>query len=691
MISQKAAVSQTSKKADQFGLNGDSVTKTRHSDVNAMAKITFWKNAAAVAKANNLPNKCREVWKVDDTAAADSTVEDIHHRNQSASSFAEKSSWWDANSHAKMFHRMKTKHTAVAEVTPREKYEMRLNQIMGAVICCNAVSMAVELDYGPDAGAPVKDRIPWILVESVFIVAFLFELGLRIHWDRYDWVKSYWNWMDAGVILVGIIDCWILNLINAADSNLRMVTLFRLARLVRLLRVAKLVRAFRTFYVTVMAFRDAVMSMVNILVLITVGLFLCAIFTTSTIGKSDDLRKLQMGEADGDERFGSIPKSMYSLFELMTLEGWEQVGRPLVREEPAMGIFLFLFIMVFTFGLLNMIVAMVVEKTLLNQRKMDEHLQAEKHSEIEQNLLEMESSFDEADRKKAGYLDLETFEEQMKDESSMIYECLRKAGVPTDDPIALFYILDENHDGHLSYPELLGGCARIHAADSYGALALQAELRTVHRHVKKLRSDVRASHTEPKRKFSGSSPYQSRQSASMELASVTNEDISQSRLKNAVRGKPSPPPPCTADVLPPVSNAPEITVVDTFYEESPSRKMPGAVPSAPDETIDQAHKGTINEESEKFETQSSPGSPGTSPSRSVVSKANALGQMDTAQNVDAEATLREILSVQLKILERIDSVDAKQEAMLRRVTSVEDALEDIRNWIGADSGGAKYV
>jgi len=89
-----------------------------------------------------------------------------------------------------------------------------------------------------------------------------------------------------------------------------------------------------------------------------------------------------MGEASGKDRFGSVPRSMYSLFELMTLEGWEQVGRPLAMEEPAMSIFLFVFIMIFTFGLLNMIVAMVVEKTLLHARRMEEYEEGELKEEV---------------------------------------------------------------------------------------------------------------------------------------------------------------------------------------------------------------------------------------------------------------------------------------------------------------------
>jgi voltage-gated sodium channel len=378
------------------------------------------------------------------------------------------------------------------EVDKRELYEERLTKFMGCMIILNALTMALELDFGPEDGAPLKDRVIWFVAESIFLMLFLFELVLRVYWERSAWVRSWWNWLDFFVICVGMLESWILALMLDGDSQLRMITLLRIVRLVRLLRVAKLMRAFRSFYVTVLAFREAIRSMLNILCIMVSGIFLCSIFTTATIGRSEDLRHLQMGPADGKERFGSIPRSMYTLFELMTLEGWDEMGRPLVMTEPAFGIFLFLFIMVFTFGLLNMIVAMVVEKTLEQARHMKDQNNEQTQEEVEMELFRMRESFAKGD----GYLTLPSFEQNLGDQESKIAECLKRSGIPIDDAATLFNILDVDLNGCISFEELLTGCSRIHDASDYLAyemLATQAGMRVLQRSLTNLRSEVRSS------------------------------------------------------------------------------------------------------------------------------------------------------------------------------------------------------
>merc|ERR1719453_2228210 len=140
------------------------------------------------------------------------------------------------------------------------------------------------------------------------------------------------------------------------------------------------------------------------------GLFLTSMFTTNMIGKNRTFRDVPMGEWTGNERFGTVARSMYSLFELMTLEGWVEVGRPLVERQPAMFIFLFLFIMIFTFGLLNMIVAMVVEATLREAKRMDELSLRDAKYQMAQELRRMKDVFLRTDENKDGTITMAEFE-----------------------------------------------------------------------------------------------------------------------------------------------------------------------------------------------------------------------------------------------------------------------------------------
>merc|ERR1719240_2054734 len=64
------------------------------------------------------------------------------------------------------------------------------------------------------------------------------------------------------------------------------------------------------------------------------------------------------------DKFSSIPMSVYSLFEVMTLEGMTEVTRPLLEHRPWMIVFFLLFIVVSAFFLMNLITAVIVDKTV---------------------------------------------------------------------------------------------------------------------------------------------------------------------------------------------------------------------------------------------------------------------------------------------------------------------------------------
>jgi len=177
--------------------------------------------------------------------------------------------------------------------------------------------------------------------------------------------------------------------------------------------VLKLLRMFRGLYMTLNAFREAMGSMGYLGAVLITGLYVCSIFTTATIGHSEKLKHIQMGSVTAEDRFGTIPRSMYSLFELMTLEGWDLVGRPLVEVEPLFSIFLGMFIMVFTFGLLNMIVAFVVEKTMKQARLMGELNHHESLKEVAEGILQMKTIFEESDADGSGVISKREFQEAL--------------------------------------------------------------------------------------------------------------------------------------------------------------------------------------------------------------------------------------------------------------------------------------
>jgi hypothetical protein len=293
--------------------------------------------------------------------------------------------------------------------------------------------------------------------------------------------------------VAAIVETWILPFVNSGNQGLQMLTLLRIFRLVRLIRVVRLVRMFRALYISVMAFKAALSSIFYICIIMVMGLFICAIFTTSTIGRDEDLKILEMGVGiTGWDRFGSVARSMYSLFELMTLEGWEQVGRPLVMKEPYMAIFLFGFIMIFTFGILNMIVAMVVEKTLMQARHVEETSEREQRHQVAQELRNMKVVFEQMDDDSSGQITKDELVSAIK-ENEKVQECFKTLGIPVRDAETLFSILDSDCSDSLTVEELLEGLARIRGATDpdWDQLAMYATVRTLSRQVQQLHNEVR--------------------------------------------------------------------------------------------------------------------------------------------------------------------------------------------------------
>jgi len=149
-----------------------------------------------------------------------------------------------------------------------------------------------------------------------------------------------------------------------------------------------------------------------------------------------------------------------------------------VSENAAFSIFLFGFILVFTFGLLNMIVAMVVEKTLDQSKKMDEVDEGENKKRCVEELYRIRQVFAAADVNHSGLVSQEEFIDAIRDRDD-VRACMTALQIPTQDAATLFCILDSDDSGSVSLEELLEGCAKLSGASppEWDALTIQASIR----------------------------------------------------------------------------------------------------------------------------------------------------------------------------------------------------------------------
>jgi voltage-gated sodium channel len=94
--------------------------------------------------------------------------------------------------------------------------------------------------------------------------------------------------------------------------------------------------------------------------------------------------------ATNPELFGTLGKSLYTLFTVMTLEGWtNDVAKPVMEHHPYGWIYIFAFIIVATFMVLNLFIGVVVNAMQAETEKVEEAERVIVHEEAAPILAEV--------------------------------------------------------------------------------------------------------------------------------------------------------------------------------------------------------------------------------------------------------------------------------------------------------------
>jgi len=232
------------------------------------------------------------------------------------------------------------------------------DMVIGAAIMLNSIVLGLEIDLSEQT-----DPMLWLVLENVFCVIWLLELMLKLWFLRLRYFRDTWNWLDLGLVFLSVYDAWIAPF--ALPSNMKMdLGFLRVIRVLRLLRLVKLIRVIkmsRNLWLLVQGFIESfsTLSWVSFLIFFVIYAY-SALFRIVV-----DCGKDYSGWSDCSMMFGTMPKAMYTLFQVLTLESWSMIiSRPLMDVHPVLFVAIISFILLTTFGLLNIIVGVVVENTL---------------------------------------------------------------------------------------------------------------------------------------------------------------------------------------------------------------------------------------------------------------------------------------------------------------------------------------
>jgi voltage-gated sodium channel len=227
------------------------------------------------------------------------------------------------------------------------------------VILLNAVTLGLET-----SASVMASYGPFLLaLDQLIIAIFVAELVARLIAFGPSFFRGGWNWFDF--IVVGI------SLIPAAGN----LSVLRSLRILRVLRLISVVPQMRTVVGALLA---AIPSMGTVAILLALIFYVAAVMATKLFG------------ASFPDWFGTIGGSMYSLFQIMTLESWSMgIVRPVMDAYPFAWLFFIPFILVTTFAVLNLFVAIIVDG--MQAVHQAENKEAEEQAHEERRAIEAEA------------------------------------------------------------------------------------------------------------------------------------------------------------------------------------------------------------------------------------------------------------------------------------------------------------
>ncbi len=199
-----------------------------------------------------------------------------------------------------------------------------------AVIVFNAMTLGLETSTG------VMERAGSLLrfLDDTVLAIFVIELLARLFAFGWRYFTNGWNVFDFAVVSLALAP--------ASDG----LSVLRSLRILRILRLAAIVPSMRK---VVMALMTAIPGVSSVLALLALVYYVFAVMVTKLYGTAFP------------DWFGTVGDSMFSLFQIMTLESWSMgIVRPVMEQYPDAWMVFVPFILMTSFAVINLFIAVIV-------------------------------------------------------------------------------------------------------------------------------------------------------------------------------------------------------------------------------------------------------------------------------------------------------------------------------------------
>ncbi len=197
------------------------------------------------------------------------------------------------------------------------------------VILVNAVVLGL-MTLNPSPGAL---RL-LLLIDNLCLAIFVVEITLKLIALRLNFFREGWNVFDLIVVAIALLP---------ASGGLGVLRTLRVLRLMRLVSVIPSMR--RVITGMFLAIPGGASGAAVLAVMYYVGAIIGYTFFHETV----------------PQHFGDMGTTFFTLFKMMTLEGWPDIASVVIEQHPHAWIFFVIFIVLTTFTTLNLLFGIIVD------------------------------------------------------------------------------------------------------------------------------------------------------------------------------------------------------------------------------------------------------------------------------------------------------------------------------------------
>lgn len=203
-------------------------------------------------------------------------------------------------------------------------------QVIIAIIVVNSIVLGL-MTY-PELMATYGPLLH--VLDKAILTIFVAELVIRIYAFGPRFFRDPWNLFDFSVVAIAVIPA---------------TGPFQVLRALRILRVLRLISTMPALRRVVGGLISALPGMTSILVLMAMLFYVAAVMATNLFGQNFP------------DWFGTLTASLYTLFQVMTLESWSMgIVRPVMEVHPQAWAFFVPFILLSTYAVLNLFIGVIV-------------------------------------------------------------------------------------------------------------------------------------------------------------------------------------------------------------------------------------------------------------------------------------------------------------------------------------------